>query len=178
VRALAAVVGVVLSLAAVSAAAWTTPTLLKAWFAASERVSFVEVTKAELEAVAPGLSRKDKYVVYVARTGERVDGYGVVDDEKGQHEPITFGFVVADGRIKSVEVLTYREAYGGEIKDARFLRQLVGKDRSAKLTLGVDVDGITAATISSRSSTVAARRALALSEIAARKSLVQVASGS
>ena len=29
------------------------------------------------------LNRKDKYVVYVGRTGERIDGYAIVDDEKG-----------------------------------------------------------------------------------------------
>lgn len=62
-----------------------------------------------------------------------------------------------------------REPYGHEIRDRRFLDQLVGKSMSDALKPGVDVGGVTGATISVKSTTIAARRALALCDIARRK---------
>jgi Na+-translocating ferredoxin:NAD+ oxidoreductase subunit G len=152
---------------------WTTPALLKHFFKDSERVRAVEVLGSELAAALEGQNvgaPKGKYLVYVGQTGERIDGFAVVDDEKGQHMPITFGFLLgADGRLKDAQVMTYREPYGHEIRDRRFLDQLVGKSLTDGLKPGVDVDGVTGATISVKSTTIAARRALALCDIARRK---------
>jgi Na+-translocating ferredoxin:NAD+ oxidoreductase subunit G len=132
-------------------------------------VSYVEITRAELSALG-GAGNKDKYVVYVARTGERVDGYAVIDDEKGQHEPISFGIkVTPEGKVERIEVMVYREAYGSEIKDPRFRAQFVNKARGDTLKLGQDIDGITGATISARSTTNVVKRALALVEAAKKK---------
>lgn len=148
---------------------WTTPALLKHFFKGSERVRAVEVLGSEL-AQAGMMASKGKYLVYVGQTGDRVDGFAVVDDEKGQHMPITFGFLFdLQGRVKDVQVMTYREPYGDEIRDRRFLGQLVGKGTQDALKPGVDVDGVTGATISVRATTIAARRALVLCEIARRK---------
>ena len=148
---------------------WTTPAVLKHFFKSSERVRSIEVLGSEL-AAAGITATKGKYLVYVGVSGERVDGFAVVDDEKGQHMPITFGFLFdVDGKLKDTEVMTYREPYGDEIRDRRFLAQLVGKTRESALKPGVDVDGVTGATISVRSTTIAARRALVLCDLARRK---------
>ena len=132
---------------------------------------------AELASEGVGAT-KGKYLVYVGQTGEHIDGYAVVDDEKGQHMPITFGFLLdLDGKLKDVQVMTYREPFGDGIRDRRFLGQLVGKGVNDALKPGVDVDGVTGATISVRSTTVAAKRALVLCNIARRKLASQPASG-
>lgn len=173
--ALVALVLLVSSAAHAATTYWTTPALLKRWFKDSERVRAVEVlgtelTTASAERSAGLKATKGKYLVYIGQTGERIDGYAVVDDEKGQHMPITFGFLFdLDGRVKDTEVMTYREPYGDEIRDRRFLAQLVGKSTADALKPGVDVDGVTGATISVRSTTVAVRRALVLVELARRK---------
>ncbi len=69
-------------------------------------------------------------------------------EEIGKEEPITAGFVVADGRIEHVRVLVYRESRGGEVRQPPFLRQF----RDARLAPGNrldrDIDGIVGATLS------------------------------
>ena len=156
---------------AASAAAtyWTTPAVLKHFFKSSQRVRAIEVLGSEL-ADAGVTASKGKYLVYIGQSGEVIDGFAVVDDEKGQHMPITFGFLFdLQGRMKDVQIMSYREPYGDEIRDRRFLAQLVGKSKDDALKPGVDVDGVTGATISVRSTTIAARRALVLCDIARRK---------
>jgi len=53
--------------------------------------------------------------------------------------------------IKLVKVLVYREDSGSEIMSSSFLKQFKGKDKFSKFELGKDVQGISGATISCRS---------------------------
>ena len=145
-----------------------TPALLHEMFRASERVTYVELSAQEVTA-ATGQPH-GKVFVYVAYTHGAVDGFAVIDDEKGLHEPITLGVQVdPQGRIARVAVLAYREAYGGEVRDPRFLKQFNGKTLASALTPGVDVDAISGATISSRSVATLARRALVLCALAQKR---------
>jgi hypothetical protein len=150
---------------------FTTPALLKEFFPSSERVTYRKLTPSpeQAKALQDRLGYKPtrrEYVVFVALTGERVDGYALVDDELGQHEPITFGVKLSPkGVIERQEVMVYRESYGAEIVDPRFRKQFVGKSGKDPLRAGVDVDVITGATISSRSMAAGVRRALALLEV-------------
>jgi electron transport complex protein RnfG len=145
---------------------WDRNSLLRDAFKASERVGSVEVTAAEASAALGTAAPKGKYVVYVARTGNNVDGVALIDEEAGQHEPITFGFVVgADGKMKRAEVMVYREPFGDGIREKRFLDQLVGKEQSDAMKL----DGVTGATISSSAAARAAHRALVICNVALKK---------
>lgn len=173
-RQLAALIAVTALLASSAVVAkgafWSTKSLLKSFFKDSEKVSYVEVQGHELERVLGEKPTRGKYVVFVASSGDRVDGYAVVDDEKGQHEPITFGTKLSpDGRVARAEVMAYREGYGEEIREARFRRQFEGKSVSDPMRFGSDIDGISGATISSKSMTKAVKRAIALAHIAKRK---------
>ena len=149
---------------------WTTESLLRSFFADSEKVTYQVVETAahrqllrERVGIVPA---KDRYYVFVARTGERVDGYAVIDTEKGQHQPITFGIQISPtGRVLRTEVMAYHEAYGEEIRAQRFRRQFEGKRSSDPVHLGDDIVAITGATMSSRSTTLAVRRALLLVEL-------------
>ena len=146
----------------------STPALLKEMFHASERVTYVELS-AQAVTEATG-QQHGRVFVYVAYTKGAIDGFAVVDDEKGMHEPITLGVQVdPQGRIARVAVLAYREAYGGEIRDPRFLQQFNGKTLANALSPGVDVDAISGATISSRSVATMARRALVLCALAQQR---------
>lgn len=146
---------------------WTTPALLKDFFRSSDRVSYVKLETAKhaaaLRRMLGYVPSKSEYVVFVASTGGRVDGYAVVDDERGQHQPITFGTKLsAAGEVERVEVMVYREGYGDEIREERFRRQFVGRGEADLDGFRRGVDAVTGATISSRSATVAVRRAVAL----------------
>ena len=62
--------------------------------------------------------------------------------------------------IKKVNVLVYREDYGGEIGSNRWLKQFVGKARSTELAVGKNIAAISGATISVYSMTNAVNQLL------------------
>jgi Na+-translocating ferredoxin:NAD+ oxidoreductase subunit G len=142
----------VLAAAGIDAAA-----VLKQEFATSDEVTFLEAKGNDVARLYGG--KKSKAYVYVGKTAGRVDGYVILDEEIGQHEPISFAIRInGDGVVEAVKVLAYREAYGGEIKDERYLRQWRGKSAA---TLG-GVDAISGATLSSNSTARVVARALKL----------------
>ena len=162
---------------------WSTPKLLKDFFRASERVTYVKLNtrahSAALEARLGYVPSRPEYVIFVATTDGKVDGYAVVDDEQGQHEPITFGFKLSPkGELRRAEVMVYREGQGEEIRESRFLRQFVGFRASEPPRFKHDIDAISGATISSRSATRAVNRALALVDVARTQGPLKPGSGS
>jgi Na+-translocating ferredoxin:NAD+ oxidoreductase RnfG subunit len=144
--------------------------LLAQQFKASERVTFVHVkpTSAQRAHLAQRIGRplaKDDYVFYVATTHGKVDGYALFDEERGQHELISFGtFFDADGRVTRVEVMAYREPYGDGIRAERFRKQFVGRSARSSFEPDKDIDAVSGATISSRSMCAGVERASALLE--------------
>lgn len=159
------------AVAQASATYFTTPQILREFFPSSERVTYRKIAvgaaqeRVLVERLGYRPARKE-YVIYLAFTGERLDGYAVIDDERGQHEPITFGVKLSpEGVVERQEVMVYREKYGEEIVDPRFRAQFVGKGPRDSIRAGQDVDVITGATISSRSMAVGVRRAVALVDV-------------
>jgi hypothetical protein len=53
------------------------------------------------------------------------------------------------GRVKRVEILQYRESFGGEVREASWLGQFVGKGSGSALKVGQDIRNISGATLSS-----------------------------
>ncbi len=146
---------------------FSTEAVLKEFFASSERVGFVTVHTAEVVAELSRLlgyvPNKSSYTVFVAKTGEHVDGYAVIDEQLGQHLPITLATKLSpEGVVQRVEVMVYRESYGHEVREPRFRQQFTGKSVADPMRLGDDVVAISGATISSRSMAIAVRRAAAL----------------
>jgi hypothetical protein len=81
-------------------------------------------------------------------------------NEIGKTEPITAGFVVEDGKITHVRVLTYRESRGGEVHYPAFVKQYFGAVLQKDLFLDRNIDSISGATLSVRSMSRMARLAL------------------
>src|SRR5207344_172251 len=55
-------------------------------------------------------------------------GFFIVDEVVGKHEFITYAIgLSADGSVRQIEVMDYRESYGYEIRNALWRRQFVGK---------------------------------------------------
>jgi Na+-translocating ferredoxin:NAD+ oxidoreductase RnfG subunit len=129
----------------------------------------LDLDEAETTWVSRTLARRidaRQYPYLVVRRGSETMGVLFVLDVAGQSRPITFAVAIgADGAVREMRVLVYREPQGEQIREARFRRQFVGKRIQDPLSLGRDVDAITGATISSRSATYAVRKALALSEV-------------
>ncbi|MEN8247857.1 MAG: FMN-binding protein [Bacteroidota bacterium] len=62
------------------------------------------------------------------------------------------------GKIEKVSILVYRENYGGEISSKRFLKQFIGKENGEDMEYPSDIDGISGATISVQSITMALKK--------------------
>ena len=93
-------------------------------------------------------------------------GYAFLDDVKGLHEMITYLTALnADGSVRAVEVLAYRESYGGEIRNERFRRQFVGKTIRDPLRVGTDIRNIAGATISTNAVASGVRKILAVYDV-------------
>ena len=126
------------------------------------------LTAAQKEQVNRLLGKKieeDTYTFHRAKDSDlgKTIGYGVVLEVVGKERPITFLVGVSpQARVVGLEVLIYRESQGSEIRSKRFMRQFIGKTVEAPLKLGRDIDGISGATLSSRSTTYAVKKALAL----------------
>ena len=70
-----------------------------------------------------------------------------------------------DGAVRNVEILDYRETYGGEVRNPAWRQQFVGKRFGAGVELGKGIRNISGATLSSRHVTDGVRRLLATWEV-------------
>jgi hypothetical protein len=109
---------------------------------------------------------EDAYVTFTVKKADAVIGYAVIVDEIGKHRAITFVVGVGlDRKIKDAALMVYREAYGGEIRDRRFLQQYRGKQLNDPLLPFRDIHNISGATMSVEAVGRASKKALALVEI-------------
>ena len=75
--------------------------------------------------------------------------YAFLDNVKGKSMPITFMVILnKDGSIINTNVIKYREPYGGEVGNNRWLEQFNEKNEKSNYDVGKTIDGITGATIS------------------------------
>jgi len=106
---------------------------------------------------------EESYRITTITRADTVAGFVVVVEEIGKHRPITFAVGVRpDGKLHDMAVLAYREAYGGEIKDRRFLAQYHDKGLGDALLPYRDVRNISGATLSVQATGRAARKAIAV----------------
>jgi Na+-translocating ferredoxin:NAD+ oxidoreductase RnfG subunit len=93
-------------------------------------------------------------------------GWFIVDRVVGKHEFITYAVALTrDGAVRNVEILEYRETYGGEVRSPAWRQQFVGKRFGTGVQLGKDIKNISGATLSSRHVTDGVRRLLATWEL-------------
>jgi len=92
-----------------------------------------------------------------------IAGAAMVDEVPGKSERITI--LVAsgpDGRLKDLEVLAYRESYGGEVAQEAWRAQFRGKKPGDPLRVGRQIRNISGATISTNSVSAGVSRCLPL----------------
>lgn len=105
----------------------------------------------------------DTLVVLCVYDNNAVLGYAVAANVKGKDQPITFCVVVDEAlHIKDMDILAYREPYGGEVRQASWLKQFFGKSPEDQLRAGREIRNITGATISVRSVTQGVNTLLAI----------------
>src|SRR2546430_10952834 len=104
----------------------------------------------------------DSAAVLRISAGDSLLGFAQGGSVIGKDQPITF-LVATDAadRLKDVDILVYREPYGGEVAYEAWRRQFRGKTTDDPLQMGRDVRGISGATISVHAVTLGVRRILA-----------------
>lgn len=124
-----------------------------------------ELTPAQRKAVEKASGVR----VRVARINAwKVDGGGwfIVDEVVGKHEFITYAVGIdANGAVKQVEIMDYRETHGGQVREERWRAQFTGKRHGASLKLDDDIRNISGATLSCRHITDGVKRLLATHEL-------------
>lgn len=103
----------------------------------------------------------DSNTAYRIVRGDSVLGFAVVREVKGKDQPITF-LVATDtaDRLRDIDILVYREPYGGEVAYDAWRRQFRGKSSDDALQVGRDIRTISGATISVNAVTLGVRKAL------------------
>jgi hypothetical protein len=97
-----------------------------------------------------------------AMAGDQLLGLVVLDHVIGKHLYIDYAVALdTTGKVKRVDILTYRESYGGEVRESGWLGQFVGKTSSSALRVGGDIRNISGATLSSLHVTEGVKRVLA-----------------
>lgn len=117
--------------------------------------------------------RSAQWQVKAARKAGQTLGWVVVDEVVGKFELITYAVGLnLDGSVKQVEVLSYRESHGQEIRLPAWRTQFVGKTAAARMKVGDDISSISGATLSCAHVTEGVRRIVAVVDFARRQNLL------
>jgi hypothetical protein len=88
-------------------------------------------------------------------------GLFVLDHVIGKHLYIDYAVSLdRAGHVHRVDILQYRESYGGEVRSPSWLAQFVGKSSGSSLKVGSDIRNISGATLSSEHVTEGVKRIL------------------
>ena len=131
----------------------------------------IDLDAAQLQALAAqGVQpRSANWAVRIAQRGGTPLGFVVVDEVIGKFELITYAVGIgADGAVKQVEVLSYRESHGHEIRLPAWRKQFIGKTSTSPLKVGEDIANISGATLSCTHVTDGVKRIVAVVAFARR----------
>lgn len=133
----------------------------------------VKLTKEQMKAIEKDSGvrvRLDTQRVWKAMKNGQFIGWFIVDEVLGKHEFITWALALnADGGVKSIEVMEYRETYGYEIRNADWRAQFLGKKHGATLKLDDDIKNVSGATLSCRHITDGVKRLLSFYDLVLKK---------
>jgi Na+-transporting NADH:ubiquinone oxidoreductase subunit C len=130
----------------------------------------VTLTRAQMKAIEKDSGvrvRLPTQKVWRAMDGNRFLGWFIQDEVLGKHEYIQWALALnADGGVRQIEILDYRETYGYQVREEKWRAQFYGLQHGAKLKLGDDIKNISGATLSCRHVTDGVKRLLSFYEIA------------
>lgn len=105
-------------------------------------------------------------IVVIAKRKQEVLGRFFVDEVVGKHEFITYAAAIdPKGLVLGVEIMSYRETHGGEIRRENWRAHFRGKKLTDAFKLDRDVPNITGATLSCRNVLDGVKRLLALHKV-------------
>jgi len=127
-------------------------------------IQYLSIEEAQKQAFpsATHFSEVQAGRIWKAEAGGRVVGFFIFDRVIGKHLFIDYAVALTPGgAVHRVEILQYRESYGGEIRSPSWLAQFVGKTSGSALKINGDIRNIAGATLSSTHVTEGVKRMLA-----------------
>lgn len=138
--------------------------------ATSFREQDLALDAAQMQQVAQlaGLpARSAHWHVVAVYQGDKLLGWMVLDAVVGKFELINYAVGLnLDASVRQVEVLSYRESHGGEVRNLAWRHQFVGKRAPAGLAIGAGIANISGATLSCTHLTDGVRRIAAIAQVA------------
>jgi Na+-transporting NADH:ubiquinone oxidoreductase subunit C len=150
---LGALAGVALPASVCAATFATADEVAHRTFGTATAFSDVLVTPSPEDAVAlaapGGLPKSGPLRTVEARQGDALLGRVIVDSVLGKFEQIDYAVALdGAGKVLGVEILTYREGHGAEVRLPAWRHQFVGKTAADPVRIGADIANISGATLS------------------------------
>ncbi|MBL7672256.1 MAG: FMN-binding protein [Bdellovibrionaceae bacterium] len=126
----------------------------------------IELTSEQLDKIKDqsGVRQRNKKpLIWRVEAKGIVIGFFFVDEVIGKHEYITYSLgITSKGETLGIEIMSYRETHGGEVRNETWRKNFVGKKLSDVFKLDVDVPNISGATLSCRNILDGVKRLLIL----------------
>lgn len=120
----------------------------------------------KIKSLAGVRQRWEEQKVWRVEKEGKLAGWFIVDDVVGKHEFITYGVgLTPDGRVVGIEIMSYRETKGDQVRDDVWRKHFVGKTLADPFKLDEDVPNISGATLSSRNLLDGVKRLLAVQKV-------------
>ncbi|ANJ68144.1 FMN-binding protein [Halothiobacillus diazotrophicus] len=131
-----------------------------------ETVKLNDQQKGRIAELSGVTQRWQDQPVWRVETDGQPTGWYIEDRVIGKHEFIRYALALSpQGQVLGIEIMDYRETYGGEVRQAEWRGQFLGKTRASTLSLGSDIRNISGATLSCRNITNGVKRLLALQKV-------------
>lgn len=132
----------------------------------ASHVIFTPAQKKEIQSLSGAKVGTKGQQVWKAQSGGKLVGYFFVDYVIGKHLLIDYAVALSpDGTVRQVEILEYRESYGGEIRNESWRNQFKGKTLTSPLKLNSDITNISGATLSCRHVTEGIKKITAIHKV-------------
>src|SRR6185437_15109648 len=101
--------------------------------------------------------------IWKATRGGVLLGHVFVDEVIGRQNLITYAVGIdSSGTLRNLEIMSYRESHGGEVRNAAWRAQFNHRSSLDQLRFGIDIKNISGATLSSEHITEGIRWLMAL----------------
>ena len=122
--------------------------------------------KSQIKKLSGKRQRWDEQRIWRVQKQNQNLGWFIIDNVVGKHEFITYGVGISEkGDITGIEIMSYRETHGDEIRDEEWRQYFTHKTLSDTFKLDDDIPNITGATLSARNITDGVKRLLALHKV-------------
>jgi hypothetical protein len=107
--------------------------------------------------------------IWTATQAGKLLGHVLMDEVIGRQNLITYAIGIdTEGALRNLEILSYRESHGGEVRNAAWRAQFDHRSALEQLRFGIDIKNISGSTLSSEHVTQGVRWLLALWQSALR----------